>query len=237
MGAEISLEHGYIEARAKRLRGARFAFDVVTVTGTENLMMAATLAQGRTVLENAAREPEVDRPRALPARDGRANHRRRHRHDHDRRRRRAARRRASDHAGPHRDRDVRSGSRGDARRRDARGRERGIAATRCSSKLREAGATIDRRRCADRQAIRVRGNGALSPFRLTTAPYPGVPDRHAGADDGARHARGGDVGRDRDDLREPDDARPGAAAARRGHRRREQRRDGPRRAAPDRCER
>ena len=59
MGAEIDLDHGYIDARAKRLAGARFVFDVVTVTGTENLMMAATLADGSTVLENAAREPEV----------------------------------------------------------------------------------------------------------------------------------------------------------------------------------
>jgi UDP-N-acetylglucosamine 1-carboxyvinyltransferase len=59
MGAEISIEDGYIKARAGRLRGARFVFDLVSVTGTENLMMAATLAQGTTVLENAAREPEV----------------------------------------------------------------------------------------------------------------------------------------------------------------------------------
>ncbi len=59
MGAEIDLDHGYIDAKAKRLRGANFAFDVVTVTGTENLMMAATLASGTTVLSNAAREPEV----------------------------------------------------------------------------------------------------------------------------------------------------------------------------------
>jgi UDP-N-acetylglucosamine 1-carboxyvinyltransferase len=59
MGAAIDLGHGYISARAKRLTGARFVFDVVTVTGTENLMMAATLAQGTTVLENAAREPEI----------------------------------------------------------------------------------------------------------------------------------------------------------------------------------
>ena len=59
MGAEIDLDHGYIDARAKRLRGATFMFDVVTVTGTENLMMAATLASGTTVLDNAAREPEV----------------------------------------------------------------------------------------------------------------------------------------------------------------------------------
>jgi len=59
MGAEIDLEHGYINARATRLTGTRYVFDVVTVTGTENLMMAATLADGITVLENAAREPEI----------------------------------------------------------------------------------------------------------------------------------------------------------------------------------
>lgn len=59
MGAEIEIEHGYILARAARLKGARIFMDTVTVTGTENLMMAATLADGTTVLENAAREPEV----------------------------------------------------------------------------------------------------------------------------------------------------------------------------------
>ena len=59
MGAEISIESGYIHARAERLRGARIVQDTVTVTGTENLMMAATLAKGRTIIENAAREPEV----------------------------------------------------------------------------------------------------------------------------------------------------------------------------------
>jgi UDP-N-acetylglucosamine 1-carboxyvinyltransferase len=59
MGAEITVEHGYIIAKAKKLRGARITTDMVTVTGTENLLMAATLADGETVLENAAREPEV----------------------------------------------------------------------------------------------------------------------------------------------------------------------------------
>ncbi|MFH1494530.1 MAG: UDP-N-acetylglucosamine 1-carboxyvinyltransferase [Pseudomonadota bacterium] len=59
MGASISIEHGYINASAGRLRGARIFMDLVTVTGTENLMMAAALAEGTTVLENAAREPEV----------------------------------------------------------------------------------------------------------------------------------------------------------------------------------
>lgn len=59
MGAEIHIEHGYIEARVARLKGARIFMDLVTVTGTENLMMAAALADGTTLLENAAREPEV----------------------------------------------------------------------------------------------------------------------------------------------------------------------------------
>jgi len=59
MGADISVENGYIKARAKRLKGAKLVMDMVTVTGTENLMMAATLAEGTTIIENAAREPEV----------------------------------------------------------------------------------------------------------------------------------------------------------------------------------
>jgi UDP-N-acetylglucosamine 1-carboxyvinyltransferase len=59
MGAQIATAHGYVEARAKRLRGAHMLFDKITVTGTENILMAATLADGETVLENAAREPEV----------------------------------------------------------------------------------------------------------------------------------------------------------------------------------
>jgi len=59
MGADIQIESGYIRARAARLKGARLVLDTVTVTGTENLMMAATLAQGQTIIENAAREPEV----------------------------------------------------------------------------------------------------------------------------------------------------------------------------------
>jgi UDP-N-acetylglucosamine 1-carboxyvinyltransferase len=59
MGAQISVEHGYILAKAKRLKGARITTDMVTVTGTENLLMAATLAEGETVLENAAQEPEI----------------------------------------------------------------------------------------------------------------------------------------------------------------------------------
>jgi UDP-N-acetylglucosamine 1-carboxyvinyltransferase len=59
LGAKITQEHGYIEARADRLQGARIVFEKITVTGTEDLLMAATLAEGETVLENCAREPEV----------------------------------------------------------------------------------------------------------------------------------------------------------------------------------
>jgi UDP-N-acetylglucosamine 1-carboxyvinyltransferase len=68
MGADITVENGYIKARAERLKGAKLVLDLVTVTGTENLMMAATLADGTTVIENAAREPEVvDLARCLNA--------------------------------------------------------------------------------------------------------------------------------------------------------------------------
>ena len=59
MGADVVVRNGYIKARARKLKGAHIVFDTVTVTGTENLMMAAVLAKGETVLENAAREPEV----------------------------------------------------------------------------------------------------------------------------------------------------------------------------------
>ncbi len=60
LGASIRIEHGYVEARADGLKGVPFYFDTISVTGTENLMMAATLAEGETVLENAAREPEIE---------------------------------------------------------------------------------------------------------------------------------------------------------------------------------
>jgi UDP-N-acetylglucosamine 1-carboxyvinyltransferase len=59
MGAVITQEHGYLEARAERLRGAHIVFDRITVTGTEDLLMAAVLAEGETLMENCAREPEV----------------------------------------------------------------------------------------------------------------------------------------------------------------------------------
>ncbi|HET6783641.1 MAG TPA: UDP-N-acetylglucosamine 1-carboxyvinyltransferase, partial [Pseudoxanthomonas sp.] len=59
LGAEITVENGFVKAKANRLKGGRYVFDMVTVTGTENVLMAATLAEGTTVLENAAMEPEI----------------------------------------------------------------------------------------------------------------------------------------------------------------------------------
>jgi UDP-N-acetylglucosamine 1-carboxyvinyltransferase len=59
LGAKVLLEHGYVEVRARRLKGAQIVFDMPTVTGTENILMAAVLAKGQTILKNAAREPEV----------------------------------------------------------------------------------------------------------------------------------------------------------------------------------
>jgi UDP-N-acetylglucosamine 1-carboxyvinyltransferase len=170
MGAEISLEHGYIEARAKRLTGVRFAFDMVTVTGTENLMMAATLAAGHTILENAAREPEVvDLARCLRAMGARiagegtdritiegvdALHGADHRIMPDR---------------------IETGTfavaaaatHGDVTLEGANAESLHAVL----AKLREAGATID----ASADAIRIRGNGAVAPFHIATAPYPEFP--------------------------------------------------------------
>ena len=78
MGAEVEIVDGYIRARSGRLRGTHLLMDKVTVTGTENLMMAACLAEGETVIENAAREPEVIDLAAFLSRDGRADRRCRH---------------------------------------------------------------------------------------------------------------------------------------------------------------
>ena len=106
LGAEIAVEHGYIVARAGRLKGARITTDMVTVTGTENLLMAATLAEGETVLENAAQEPEIpDLAEMLIAMGARIEG---HGFEPDphRGRARAARRGAPDRARPHRGRHL-----------------------------------------------------------------------------------------------------------------------------------
>jgi len=170
MGAAIDLTHGYINARASRLRGARHVFDVVTVTGTENLMMAATLADGVTVLDNAAREPEVvDLAACLVAMGAKIS-------------------------GAGTDRIVVEGQARLSGARHAVMRDRietgtflaaaaatqgdvlvvGADAASLSAvvdKLREAGARID----PDGPALRVRGNGALRAANVRTAPFPAFP--------------------------------------------------------------
>ena len=84
LGATIEIEHGFIKVAADRLRGAVVPLDYPSVGATENLLMAATAAEGTTVIENAAREPEIVGPRRLPHRHGCAHRGRRHEHDRDR---------------------------------------------------------------------------------------------------------------------------------------------------------
>ncbi|MEO8306148.1 MAG: UDP-N-acetylglucosamine 1-carboxyvinyltransferase [Betaproteobacteria bacterium] len=170
MGAEIDLEHGYISARARRLTGTRFMFDVVTVTGTENLMMAACLAEGTTMLQNAAREPEVvDLARCLVAMGARIT-------------------------GAGTDRIIIEGVDGlhgatHAIMPDrietgtflaaivATGGEATVIGTQAGTleavlgKLAAAGADI----AVSGDAIRIARRGPLAPFTLRTAPYPGFP--------------------------------------------------------------
>ena len=132
MGADITIEGGYIRARAARLQGARLVLDTVTVTGTENLMMAATLADGETVIENAAREPEVMDLAQLPHRHGRQDPRRRHRQDRGHGRQAAARHDLRGAARSHRERHL-PGRRGDHAAATCASRARvRITWTRCS---------------------------------------------------------------------------------------------------------
>jgi UDP-N-acetylglucosamine 1-carboxyvinyltransferase len=170
MGAEIDLDSGYISARATRLAGTRFVFDLVTVTGTENLMMAATLAAGTTVLENAAREPEiVDLAACLCAMGARI---------------RGA---GTDriviegverlHGATHRVMPDRIETGTYLAAVAAAGGSAVLTGTRAETleavveKLREAGATID----VDGDTMRVARDGPLKAFNVRTTPYPGFP--------------------------------------------------------------
>jgi UDP-N-acetylglucosamine 1-carboxyvinyltransferase len=169
MGATIDLEHGYISATG-RLRGAAFAFDVVTVTGTENLLMAATLAEGTTVLENAACEPEVvDLARCLIAMGARITGAGSDRITIEG----VAKLHGATHAiMPDR---IEAGTFLTAVA--ATGGSAAIMGTRSDSleavlaKLREAGAVI----AVDADVIRIHRNGPLAGVSLRTAPHPGFP--------------------------------------------------------------
>ena len=143
MGAEIVVEHGYIVAQAERLQGARITTDMVTVTGTENLLMAATLAEGETILENAAQEPEVgDLAEMLIAMGARIEG-----HGTSRIRIDGVERLhgvdARDHPRPDRGRHVPVRGRGGRRRRRRCASARGEHLEAVIDKLREAGATIE----------------------------------------------------------------------------------------------
>ena len=120
MGATIVQEHGYLEAHAERLHGAHLVFDKITVTGTEDLLMAAVLAEGETLMENCAREPEVDRSGGIADRHGSKDRGRRNRHHPRARRKPAAWRALSHQSRSHRGRDISDCGR-DHRRRSYRG--------------------------------------------------------------------------------------------------------------------
>jgi len=170
MGAEIDLEHGYISARARRLAGTRFVFDVVTVTGTENLMMAATLASGTTTLENAAREPEiVDLARCLASMGARISGAGTDRivvEGVDRL-----------HGATHAVMPDRIETGTFVAAIAAAGGEATVAGAQPETldavlgKLAEAGTDIS----VAGDVIRVVRHGPLAPFNLRTAPYPGFP--------------------------------------------------------------
>jgi len=170
MGAAIDLEHGYINARGARLAGTRFVFDVVTVTGTENLMMAATLADGVTVLENAAREPEiVDLAACLAAMGARITGA-----GSDRITIEGV---AKLHGAAHAIMPDRIETGTFAAAAAAAGGDVAIVGASpqtldaVSDKLREAGADV----AADGTTLRVRRSGALRAANVRTAPFPGFP--------------------------------------------------------------
>jgi UDP-N-acetylglucosamine 1-carboxyvinyltransferase len=169
MGADIDLEHGYINAKG-RLRGTKFVFDMVTVTGTENLLMAATLAEGTTVLENVAREPEVvDLARCLVAMGARVSGAGTGRIEIEG----VARLHGAAHAiMPDR---IETGTYLAAV--TATGGEAAVRGTDADSldavitKLREAGARV----AVDGDVIRVSRSGPLAAVNVRTAPHPGFP--------------------------------------------------------------
>jgi UDP-N-acetylglucosamine 1-carboxyvinyltransferase len=170
LGSKIRLDHGYVEASCPRLRGARVAFDVNTVNGTQNVMMAACLADGETVLENAAREPEVVELAEVLLKMG------------------------ADVRGAGTDRLVIRGV------RSLRGVRHRVAGDRIEAgtllaaalatrgdvrvtgvdpsvmestldKLRDCGAELE----SDSGSVRLRQDGPLQPTRIVTAPFPGFP--------------------------------------------------------------
>jgi UDP-N-acetylglucosamine 1-carboxyvinyltransferase len=170
LGAKVTLDHGYIEARARRLHGARIVCDIPTVTGTENLLMAAALARGATVIENAAREPEVEELACVLNKMGARVHGAGTAEIHVE---------GVDRLSPIEhtimpDR-IEAGTfmvaaavtRGDVLVRDARPEHLDAV----TAKLRSSGVKVT----VEGGGLRVRGAGELHPLDITTQPHPGFP--------------------------------------------------------------
>ena len=213
LGARVQLRNGYVEAHADRLHGARIWLDNPSVGATENIMMAAVLADGKTTIENAAREPEVqDLAKFLVAMGanvrGAGTHvieiegvEKLHGADHE--------------VIPDR---IEAGSLmvaaaitgGDVSIRNVPVDQLEAVIV----KLRETGVSV----VAADGGVRVSGGGALRPVELRTLAVSRIPDRSAGADDGAAGAGERHLGHHRDDLRKSLHARARADADGRGHR-------------------
>ncbi len=172
LGAEIELRDGYVHARAPAgLRGARIAFPQVTVGGTENALLAAVLARGTTLIENAAQEPEIADLAACLAAMGGADRRRGQRPDRGRGRRRAARRHPCGDPRPDRTRDLHAGPAIVGGHVELLGGRRDLVAA-FADKLAEAGADIAETTAGLRVA---RENGGVRAIDVETAPFPGFP--------------------------------------------------------------
>jgi len=170
MGAAIAIEHGYMRARAARLRGAHIVMDLVTVTGTENIMMAATLASGETMIENAAREPEVvDLANCLNAMGAKVSGAGTSviRVTGVPRLKSASHRVMPDRIETGTFLAAAAATGGEIRLNETRGDMLDAVL----EKLREAGAQIE----AGAESISLRMNGPLRAVSLRTAPYPGFP--------------------------------------------------------------
>ena len=213
LGARVQLRNGYVEAHADRLEGARIWLDNPSVGATENIMMAAVLAAGKTTIENAAREPEVqDLAKFLVAMGANVRGAGTHVIEIEG----VAKMHGADHEViPDR---IEAGSLmvaaaitgGDVSIRNVPVDQLEAVIV----KLRETGVSV----VAADGGVRVSGGGALRPVELRTLPHPGFPDRPAGADDGAAGASEWHLGHHRDDFRKSLHARPRADADGRRHR-------------------
>ena len=197
MGAEIGSEHGFLVAETRGLHGAAITLDYPSVGATENLMMAAVRARGTTVIDNAAREPEIADIAGFLGAMG-AHRGGGHQHDRDRGRRRAHPGRPRGDPRPHRGRHVGGGRGRDPRRRDARARPARSPRPAPAEAERRGGRRRDDRAGAAHPSIRARERD-----RLRHTALPGRRDRLPADPHGDARDRRGHEHRDRERLREP----------------------------------